>query len=540
MSPLTGTWRVTRLALRTDRLALPAWILGLGLFVAATAGMFLSSLAAHADLVRETRLVATSAGMRLLGLTSGPSIGGYLLHREFVTLAVLAAVMSTLTVVRHTRQSEELGREELVASTVVGRYAGLTAAVLVALATDVGLAVVLAAAIVVTGLPTGGAVLAGASVGAVGAVFTGVAAVCCQLHSTTRGAIGAASAVLGVSFAVSGVGNMLGTVDPSGLRVESAWPVWLSPLGWGQQMRPFGGGHLWPLSLVAVTTVALVGVAFVLAGRRDVGAGMWPERSGHVRAPRSLLSPTGLAWRLQRGVLTGWAVALLGFGLIFGALTEQIQHVHGSAADWYTRTGGSDQVLDAYRASIIAMAGMFVAVYVVQVLLRMRTDEAGGTLEPMLAAGVTRSRWMLAHALNAAAGAVVLVVLFAAGMGVTAGLALGHVGTELPRLVGAGLVQLSGVLVLGAAVVAVVGLAPRWCVPVSWALLVATFALGPMFGTTLGLPQWLQDLSPFTHVPKVPAATLTAAPLGGLLAVCALLAVVGVVAIRRRDLVLPA
>ena len=71
---------------------------GLGLFVAATTACSSDSLAVHADLVRETRLVATNAGMRLLGLTSGPSVGGYMLHREYVTLAVLAALMSTFAV----------------------------------------------------------------------------------------------------------------------------------------------------------------------------------------------------------------------------------------------------------------------------------------------------------------------------------------------------------------------------------------------------------------------------------------------------------
>ena len=43
--------------------------------------------------------------------------------------------------------------------------------------------------------------------------------------------------------------------------------------------------------------------------------------------------------------------------------------------------GGSDQILDAYRASIIEMAGMAVAIYAVQMLLRMRAEEADGRLE---------------------------------------------------------------------------------------------------------------------------------------------------------------
>ena len=536
----TGTRRLTRLALRRDRYTFAAWWAGLGLFVAATTAMFVQSLAVHEELVVQTRMVATNAGMRMLGLSSGPSIGGYLLHREYLTLAVLAALMSTFAVIRHTRQNEELGRAEMLASTVVGRYAGLAAATVVATAANLVLALVIAAAIAVNGQPVEGSLLAGASVAAVGLVWVGVAAVTCQLSSTARGAAGIAVGVLGVAFALSGIGNMLGTVDRAGLRVSSAWPVWLSPIGWGQQTRPFGGINWSPLALAGVAFGLLLATAVALASRRDVGRGLWPERRGHASATRGLLSPVGLVWRLQRGAFVGWAVALTMFGLIFGSLTQQIQNVEGSAGDWWTEAGGTDQIVDAYRVSIIQMAGMFVAIYLVQVLLRMRVDETGGTLEPVLAAGVTRTRWVWSHVANALAGGVVLVVLFAVSMGLAAGQVLGGTTTQVRELVWAAIAQLPGILVVGAAVVAVVCLVPRWAVPACWALLLLALLVGPMFGPGLDLPSWVQDLSPFTHSPKAPAATVTAAPVLALLAVSIGLGTAALLALRRRDLALPA
>ena len=123
------------------------------------------------------------------------------------------------------------------------------------------------------------------------------------------------------------------------------------------------------------------------------------------------------------------------FGLIFGSLTQQIQDVEGSAGDWWTEAGGTDRIVDAYRVSIIQMAGMFVAIYLVQVLLRMRVDETDGTLEPVLASGVTRTRWLWGHVLNAVAGCVVLVVLFAVSMGLAAGQVLGGTATQVRELV---------------------------------------------------------------------------------------------------------
>jgi ABC-2 type transport system permease protein len=333
---------------------------------------------------------------------------------------------------------------------------------------------------------------------------------------------------------------MLGSVDTTGLRLVSAWPAWLSPIGWGQQMRPFGGDDWRPLGLFGLAFVTLVVVAGVLVTRRDVGSGILADRRGHAEAAPGLLSPFGLVWRLQRGVLLGWAVGMLGFGLVLGAIIDEIKDTGGATAEWYARMGGSEQILDAYRASMIAMAGMAVAIYAVQIVLRMRAEEADGPLEPVLATAVGRPRWVMSYVLNAGLGALALLLVFAVSMGLAAGAVLGDATAQLRALVEAGLVQLPGIMVIGGVVVAITALLPRWAGTVSWTVVTASILLGPMFGAaTLQLPRWMQDISPFTHIPKAPAADVTILPVVSLLAVSAVLAVAGLVAFRRRNLVLP-
>ena len=540
MTGLTGTVRLTRLALRRERVTLPAWILGLTVFLGVTTAMFVDSLRTELDVNQEAELSTVNPGLRMLGLTSGPSVGGATLVRDYVSLAVLAGLMSTVTVVRHTRQDEELGRAEMLGATVVGRYAALAAAVTVAVGANLVLVVTLGLAMLVNGMPAAGSFTAGASVAAVGLAFVGVAATTSQVFSTARGAIGTAGAVLGVSFLLSGIGNMLGTPDADALRVSSAWPSWLSPIGWGQQMRPFGGDHWWPLGLAAALGAALVAVAALLVARRDVGGGLWPGRRGEDHASPTLLSQVGLVWRLQRNALLGWAAGMVGFGLIFGAMSKEIQDVRGDALEYYTTMGGTDSVVDAFLTSMVGMGGMATAIYAVQILLRLRADEAEGTAEPVLATGVTRTRWVLGHVANAGAGCVVLVLAFTVAIGITAGQVLGDTTGRVRDLAVAGLAQLPAALLVGAFVVAVAGVAPRWAGALSWSLLLAVLMVGPLFGPALGLPGWVQNLSPFTHVPRAPAAEVTAVPLVVLLAGCCALASLGVLAFRRRDLVLPA
>jgi ABC-2 type transport system permease protein len=346
--------------------------------------------------------------------------------------------------------------------------------------------------------------------------------------------------VLGLSFALAALGNMLGTVDSGALRVSSAWPAWLSPIGWGQQMRPFADNLWWPVGLGVVVTASLVGLAFVLVGRRDVGRGLWPERRGAEHAQSAMLSSTGLVWRLQRGVLLGWAVGLVGFGLIFGALSDRIQGLEGAATEWYAAFGGDSDLTGAYWASMMQIAGMAVAAYVVILMLRIHQDESEGILEPVLGTAVSRLRWLGAYAANAFAGATGLILVYAVAMGITGGQALGGTATVLRDLAGAALVQLPAIGVLGAVVAAAITVLPRWSVGLSWLLVVTCVFVGPMFGPSLGLPTWLLDISPFTHVPNAPAADITFGPVLGLGLATLLFGVLAVLALRRRNLSLPA
>jgi ABC-2 type transport system permease protein len=540
MNALTGTPALIRLALRRDRFTLPAWILGLAGFTAGTTAMSAHGFPTRADLVQATTIMATNPGMRLLGLASGASVGGYAMIRDFLSLAVLAALMSTFAVVRHTRQSEESGRGDLLGAAVVGRQAPLAAALAVAVAANVALAGAVGLAMILTGQPAAGSFTAGAAVAAVGVSFAGVTAVTTQLASSTRGASGLSAAILGAAFLASGIGNMVGQPDQAGVRVDSAWPVWLSPIGWGQQMRPFGGDHWWPLGLAVGCLLAGAATGAYLVSRRDFGRGVLAQRPGPEGADRALRTPIGLPWRLQRAALVAWGAGMLGFGMVLGGISSQVTDLTGAGRDWYLRVGGTDQILDAFRVSMMQMAGIGAAIYAVQVLLRMRAEEADGPAEPILATAVSRTTWALGHAVTALIGAVVLVLLFATGMAVVAGMALGDPAAELRVLLGAAVVQLPAVLVLAAAVVAAVGLVPRLAGVLSWALLVAAILLGPVFGSTLGLPGWAQDLSPFTHTPKAPALPVTATPMLALGALVVVLTVTGLLALRRRDLALPA
>ena len=113
-------------------------------------------------------------------------------------------------------------------------------------------------------------------------------------------------------------------------------------------------------------------------------------------------------------------------------------------------------------------------------------------------------------------------------------------GRRTVLLIVAALIQLPAIGVLAATVVTVIMLLPRWSVGLSWALVVGSIFVGPMFGPSLGLPTWLLDLSPFTHVPNAPAVDPTSEPILDLCLACGVLATTAVLLLRRRNLTLQA
>src|SRR2546430_15402769 len=91
-------------------------------------------------------------------------------------LRLLTGLMVVFTVTRHARAEEDTGRAELLASAVVGRYAALTASMLVAGGASGLIGVIQALSMIGAGLPARGSVAFGAAEALVGLVFPAVAA----------------------------------------------------------------------------------------------------------------------------------------------------------------------------------------------------------------------------------------------------------------------------------------------------------------------------------------------------------------------------
>ena len=390
VNEFTGIRSMTRLATRRDRVMVPAWVAVFVLVVAssasATVGLYptLASRMKAASAVNDIPAIVALYGR----IWDPSSLGALSIMKLSGFGAAMIAVLAVILVVRHTRTEEENGRLEMLGATVLGRRATLTAALLVAFAAMMLIGLLTAIGQTAVGLPASGSWAFGLALTTTGMAFAAVAAVTAQLTVGARSAIGAALTVLAVSYLLRAIGDVAGGPDGS-----AVWS-WLSPIGWGQQVRPYAGDRWWVLLIPVVFTVTAIGGAYALASRRDLGAGLLPDRAGPADASGWLSSPLAMAWRLQRGLLLGWAIGYVLLACFLGVVASNVGDMLDSqqARDLIAKLGGTHVLTDAFMAADLSISAFATAAYGISVAMRLHSEEASGHAEPVLAGSVSRLR----------------------------------------------------------------------------------------------------------------------------------------------------
>jgi len=527
---LTGTGTLVRFNLRRDRIRIPAWLAGITLVQVGGAASYPGLYPTEADRLQQATIVGDNPAMKAM---TGPGHGienytyGAMMTNEYLGFMVIfVALMSVFMVVRHTRTEEETGRAELLRASVIGRRAHLTAALATAALTNLALGLLIAAGMGGLGIESvdwPGSFVFGAAFAVVGLVFAGIAAVTAQFTEYGRAASGMAGALIGVAYLVRAIGD----VGDNALS-------WLSPIGWAQASAPYVDDNWWPIGLALVVTAALVTAAFALSGRRDFGAGLRAARTSAPAASASLGTPQGFAWRLQRSGVIWWGVAMFLFGLSYGSAVEVIEDYAGNTAiRELTESIGGATLTESWLSMVISLLAIICTIFATIAALRPRREETSGRAETVLATALSRTRWVATHVVIAMAGGLGMLLVAGIGLGLGAAAGSGDAGFFW-EVLGAALAYAPALWVTAALAVAAFGIVPR-ATGLAWALVgYAIFVV--YLGGLLDLPGWMLDLSPYTHIPRMPADEFTAIPLVILTVIAAGLVAIGLLGFRRRDL----
>lgn len=525
-----NTWILLRLIIKRDRVRIPVWLLLLSTltFLVAVAFTDLYKNEAERQAIAETMKNPAMTAMvgQGYGLENYTN-GAMLAHQMLLFTAMAVGIMCILLVVRHTRADEEDGRIEMIRSLPAGRLANLNSAILVLFLVNLLLALIVGLGLYALGIESmnlEGSLLYGAALGATGIFFTAVTAFFAQLSESSRGTMGFSITLLLMAYLLRAIGD-----------VSNEALSWLSPLGWIASSEVYVNNYWWPIILTVCAAFILVILSFYLNAIRDLDAGFLPAKPGRKKASSFLLSPLGLAFRIQRTSLIAWALGMFILGASYGSVLGDLESFftdNDRMQDLLTPIEGSS-LTEQFLTMLMSVISMICTIPSLMAVLKLKGEERRNRTEHLLSRAVSRIRLMGSYFAISLVCGFVMLSLAVIGLGAI-GNSVMEEGIAFSKLYSAAIVYLPAMWVMIGIAILLIGIAPKLSSLV-WAYLTYSFFV-VYLGGLLQLPEWMSTLSPFDHIPKLPVEELDYMKIVTLSIVAIVIIAVGFIGYRKRDI----
>jgi ABC-2 type transport system permease protein len=443
---------------------------------------------------------------------------------------ILAAVWGMLAAAKLLRGAEEAGHVEPLRAGAISPRGLLTSALAALFTTHLAFMAAIGFGHSAGGMDPATAWATGGAIALLTACFATGAALTSQFVASRRRVVGIVGIALGVSLGIRVLAAGSATPD---------WVWWATPFGWIGFLHEVDNARGWVFLGFGLLLAALLAATLTTA-RRDLHAGAigTVDDGGGGRRPRPVGGQLGLAVRLTAASARTWGLVVTIVALTFGLMARDFAAAAAAlpaTVEVVEQMGivGLDTPAGIIAWTLSLFVGLLVAVFVAGQVAAIREEEATWRIEHLLARPIGRLRWLVTRVLTVAVAATAIAV---AG-GIVAWIATVLVGVPITFVDGllAGLnVVPVALLVLGTGI-GLFGLLPRAAVPLTYGLVVGSFALD-FVGGLLDLPDWVLELSPFRHLASVPAVDMNVGAALVMLSVGLLAAAIGSLAFQRRDL----
>ena len=440
---------------------------------------------------------------------------------------IVVALMNIFLVVRLTRRDEESSRLEVIRSLPVGRLSNLASTLIVCIITNILLAILIALGLSILNINSmdlSGSILFGIILGISGIFWGVLAALFVQVSSTSRGAIAYASAFLGLSYLLRGVGDVINKTLS-----------YLSPLGLPVYTQIFVNNYWWPVLVLSLITVAVAILVFYLNSIRDLGEGLVAARPGPKSASKFLTTPAGLALRLGKPVIIGWAITLALLGASYGSVFNEIENfLEGSPMmQELFLSNNHFTVAEQFMTTLMAISSIVTTVAILIIIFRMISEEKKGLMEQVLTKAVSKTHVLLDYILIAVILSIIFQFLFAFGLWGASAIVMTDPIT-LALMLKASFAYIPAILLMVSIGTLFIAYLPRKTT-ILWSIIGVLFFLVYM-GELINTPKWIMSLIPYEHIPKIPIDNFTATPLVILTIISGLLFSISLYGYRKRDL----
>ncbi|MEN0128833.1 MAG: ABC transporter permease [Brevundimonas sp.] len=526
-SAVTGARPLLRVSLKHDGRMFAPWAV-IATFLSVSSVLIYPVV--FPDEQSRAALSAAISANPAIGLIFGPAndlmtADGFNAWRSLALGGLMSGLGAIFAMTRATRAQEDSGQAELLASGVMGRDSRLLAGVAMSAIGSLVVGVVAGLLTILFGGDPESSLLLAATFTATGWMFGSLAGITAQIGADSRTSNSMAVGALGTLFILSGFCYSI---------EAPSWTSWVNPISWMHETKPAAGNSWAPLLLAVALSVLLVGVAFVLQGRRDFGQGMIAPKPGPARG--TTRSTWRLALRINRGPFLTWTVAFIALGFVFGYFATSISDLltSDSGVQQALASGATtpQEIASTFLRLILSMVGILASIAGIQVVLKVRSEELEDRVEPVMAGSVARHRYYGSNVL-VALGYPTIFVLIAGTL--IAWLASGSdLGVDFDDVFWQAVVTIPAVWTVVAVSVAVIGARPALGLA-SWVGVLVSFVL-TVLGPTFGLDDWVLGISPFWHIPYVTALHPDWSGLGWITLFTLGFLAIGFAGFRRRDL----
>lgn len=524
------TGMLVRFILRQDRIRILIWIIALLLITLSTANAFKNLYQTPADRQAIAQTMMNPAMTAMVGPSNGLdnyTNGAMMAHQMLLFTAIAVAIMSILLVARHTRAEEEDGQMELIRSLPIGRLSNLSATVLVVGATNILLAFLMGFGLYALGIESidfKGSMLYGAALGASGIIFTVITAIFAQLSDNSRGTIGFSFAVLILAYLIRAIGD-----------VSNETLSWFSPLGIPLKAEVYVHNNWSPILLLIGLALILLALSLYLNSIRDLEAGFLPSRLGKNHASPFLQSPIGLALRIQRTGLIAWAFGIFLLGASYGSVLGDLESFFKDAEIMKAllRSVEGFSLIEQFLTMLMTVMAMFCTVPALLVVFKLKSEEKKNHTEHLLSRAISRTQIIGSYVVISIVSSVVMLVLAVVGLWSASAVVMDD-AISFTTLFNAGMVYLPAIWTMIGLAVLLVGSLPRFT-SFAWLYLVYSFVV-VYLGGLLQFPNWMSNLSPYGHIPKLPVQEMNYMSISVLLIIAIVFTITGFISYNRRDI----
>ena len=472
--------------------------------------------------------MASMVGPTPVTKASDYTVGAMYAQEMLLFCGLFAMIMTALHVIGHTRKEEDLGLQELIRSFRVGRQANSLAVMVEMILINLLVGALTAGVLSsfkAASIDVSGSLLFGSSIALAGILGGVIALFFAQIMATSAGATGASLGFIGLLYLLRGA------TDVSAVKWSMA-----NPMGWTYLTHPFTTNRWYPLLFGVIFSVVVMGLSFVLEGKRDLNDGYLPEWEGRAHAPKSLLSVFGLLFRLNRGIIISWLIGFAVLGAAYGSIYGDMQSFLESnelMEAMFTQSGTSIEA--SFTATIMMVMMGMTAILPIALVNKLGAEESRQHLSQLFSTKVSRLQFYGWTIFLAVVSGALGILASAGGLGASALSVMSDKTTmTMSDFLQAGFNFFPVILFFTGLAGLVLGFVPALG-KLLYVYLGYSFALS-YFGGILDLPDWLSQTSALNWPSQMPIQDFDTTAFLVVLGVSFVLLVLGLLGYQKRDL----